>query len=93
MVVQSAQLEARHDAIVPGGVGVFEDVERSLASVVLPEVAIRGVRGDELFAKLSHGEGPTVLEASYELAIWPEEQVLPFPLEVVFGELIHHIQY
>ena len=93
MVVKSAQPEARHDAIVPSGVGVLEDIERSLASVVLPEVAVRGVRGDELLAKLSHGEGPAVFEASYEAAIQTEEQVLAVAVEVVFGELIHHIQY
>ena len=93
MVVESAQPEARHDAIVPGWVVITEDVERRLAGVVLPEVAVGGVVGDELFLELSHGEGPAVLEACNELAIRPEEQVLPFPLEVVFGELIHHIQY
>ena len=91
MVVKSAQLEARHDAVVPVRVGVSEDVERSLASVVLPEVAVGGVRGDELLAELSHGEGPAVFEASYEAAIQTEEQVLAVAVEVVFGELIHHV--
>jgi hypothetical protein len=91
VVVQSTQLEARHDAIVPGRVGIPEDVQRSLACVVLPEVAIRGVRGDELLAKLSHGEGPAVFEASNEAAIQTEEQVLAVAVEVVFGELIHHV--
>jgi hypothetical protein len=34
-----------------------------------------------------------MLEACNELAIGSEEQVLPFPLEVVFGELIHCYKY
>jgi hypothetical protein len=34
-----------------------------------------------------------VFEASYEAAIQTEEQILAVAVEVVFGELIHHIQY
>jgi len=92
MVVESTQLEGCHDAVVPSRVGVPEDVERGNAVIVLPEVRLRCMIGHELLAKLRHGERPAMFEACNELAIGSEEQVLPFPLKVVFGELIHHIQ-
>jgi hypothetical protein len=78
---------------VPQRVHVFEDGERRYSAVQCVEVCIGGVTGDELFLELSHRERARVLEARYELAIGSEEQVLPFLLEVVFGELIHCTKY
>jgi hypothetical protein len=80
-----------HDTVVPNRVLVFEDIQGGFAIVVLLKVFLWGVVGDKLFAELSHRErAARVLETSNELAVGSEEQVLPFLLEIVFGELIHN---
>jgi hypothetical protein len=89
----TSQLKGRHDVVVPSGVGVLEDGERGNAAVVCSKVAVGCVVGDELFLKLSHREGPAMLEASYETAIQSIEQILALTVKVVFGELIHCYKY
>jgi len=91
LIILETVLKGLERVAIPDRILLFENLERSLALVVLPEVGFRGVVGDELLTKLAHREGcAIVFEARDKLAIGAEEQVLALLLEVVFTELIHH---
>jgi len=92
-IVSETVLKGFEGVAIPAWVLVFEDLQRRFAVLVSLEVGLRGVVSDELFTELRHREGPGVLEPCYKLTIRPEEQIMPFLLEVVFGELIHCTKY